>query len=164
MNTGRSYVLPSTLRYRKKTGEKKKREWFLRGGHHRFAFVSSKEESSCTPQRADKGRRDREASVDQSRFSSPLFFFISLRDAPLYRASTLLRRRAVVAATPWFPTSGTTTFSLRYRRSWIGIDARCTRMHAPPYESRSRRAPMRTNNLTPRGGTRPSARCSFSRN
>jgi len=69
----------------------------------------------------------------------------------------LLRRRAAAVATPWFPTSnGETTFSARAPPPRIGItrtvDASCTRMHAPSCESRPRRAPTRTNNLTPRGG------------
>lgn len=120
-----------------------------------------------------KARRDREARAWTNRDSVLLiFFFISFRDAPLYRASMLLRRRAAAVDAPWFPTNEETTFSVRHDSppttrlllsscltAWIGItrtvDARCTRMHAPSCESRPRRAPMRTNNLTPRGGGEP---------
>lgn len=111
-----------------------------------------------------KARRDRAWTNRDSVLL--VFFFISFRDAPLCRSSMLLRRRTAVIPHQ----HGETTFSFRSRAAArIGItrtvDARCTRMHAPSLRIASeRRAPMRTNNFTPRGGFYPPACCSFSRN
>lgn len=86
-----------------------------------------------------KARRDREALVDQSRFSSPrifLFFFISFRDAPLFaaRASMLLRRRRRRCDSP--PTNERRVQQASSFAPSRQLNRDHARMHAPPCESR----------------------------
>lgn len=111
-----------------------------------------------------KARRDRKAERGPIAIQSSSFFSSFHSETPLFTAL----RCSCAAALPPSPRrdSPPTTrrdYLLRSRTTHhraaaarIGItrtvDASCTRMHAPSCESRPRRAPMRTNNLTPQGG------------